>query len=69
MKPTHLIGFTSLAIAVTAGAQSDEGGKSKHHGAWKWLQILSGDEQAKYRAARKAALQDSDVHAADEKRR
>ena len=63
-----------LALAVSACIATTEGqdgiDKPSHHARrWHWVDLLSAAEQAKYRAARKAAMQDPVVRAAAEKRR
>ena len=66
----------AIASAVIAGspvvmtfAQDDQGKHGKHHKFAEWLDALSADQLAKLRAARTKALNNPDVHAADERRK
>ena len=70
----RIIWFAWIATALIAGAfvspaQDAEPRHGKHHKISEWLSALSTDEQAKFRAAHKQALQNPEVRAAAERRK
>jgi hypothetical protein len=60
-------GLGAAVSLIRAGDEKD--GHNKHHKLWELLGSLSGDEQAKFRAARKQAMENPEVMAAHERRK
>jgi hypothetical protein len=59
-----------LAQLVPCAKAQDTGEKpGKHHKLWEWLNQMSPDELAKFRAAKEQAMKDPAVRAANEKRK
>jgi len=58
-----------LALLPSARAQDREDSGKKHHKIWEWLNAISGEEREKLRAAKKQAMRDPAVQAANERRK
>jgi hypothetical protein len=64
-----LIGAAFFATGSLAYAEVPGGKHQKHHKVQEWLSLLSDADRAKLRAAKKHALKDTAVQAANQRRK
>jgi predicted DNA-binding transcriptional regulator YafY len=66
---TSSIAVLVLTVASLTGFAQEADKQARHHKLWEALNALSPDDHARLRTARKQALENPEVRAADERRK